>query len=71
VNLEDISQPNCFKFSMSSRGMRDSLCARRCAGTGCVTLAGLINALKSPARTREGENGFLRRGRIQHDQLRG
>ena len=47
VNLEDISQPNCFRVLDALR--------EDCAipvwhddaqGTGCVTLAGLINALK-------------------------
>ncbi|NCA82867.1 MAG: NADP-dependent malic enzyme [Opitutae bacterium] len=47
VNLEDISQPNCFR---ALDALRED-CAipvwhDDAQGTGCVTLAGLINALK-------------------------
>jgi malate dehydrogenase (oxaloacetate-decarboxylating) len=47
VNLEDISQPNCFKVLDV---LRDScqipVWHDDAQGTGCITLAGLINALK-------------------------
>lgn len=55
VNLEDISQPNCYRVLDTLR--------ERCEipvwhddaqGTGCVTLAGLLNALKVTGRTLEG-----------------
>jgi len=54
VNLEDISQPNCYRVLDALR--------ERCEipvwhddaqGTGCVTLAGLLNALKVTGRTLE------------------
>lgn len=47
VNLEDISQPNCFRVLDE---LRDScgipVWHDDAQGTGCVTLAGLLNALK-------------------------
>ena len=47
VNLEDISQPNCYRVL---DGLRESceipVWHDDAQGTGCVTLAGLINALK-------------------------
>lgn len=47
VNLEDISQPNCFRVL---DGLRDScdipVWHDDAQGTACVTLAGLINALE-------------------------
>ncbi len=47
VNLEDISQPNCFKVLDTLREECDiPVWHDDAQGTGCVTLAGLINALK-------------------------
>ncbi|MBU0956248.1 MAG: NADP-dependent malic enzyme [Spirochaetes bacterium] len=47
INLEDISQPNCFRVL---DGLRDSsdiaVWHDDAQGTACVTLAGLLNALK-------------------------
>jgi malate dehydrogenase (oxaloacetate-decarboxylating) len=47
VNLEDISQPNCFKVLDTLREQCDiPVWHDDAQGTGCVTLAGLLNALK-------------------------
>jgi malate dehydrogenase (oxaloacetate-decarboxylating) len=47
VNLEDISQPNCFRVLDVLRESCDiPVWHDDAQGTGCVTLAGLINALK-------------------------
>jgi malate dehydrogenase (oxaloacetate-decarboxylating) len=47
VNLEDISQPNCFEVLDTLRETCDiPVWHDDAQGTGCVTLAGLINALK-------------------------
>lgn len=47
VNLEDISQPNCFEVLDTLREACDiPVWHDDAQGTGCVTLAGLINALK-------------------------
>lgn len=47
VNLEDISQPNCFKVLDSLRDSCDiPVWHDDAQGTACVTLAGLLNALK-------------------------
>ena len=47
VNLEDISQPNCFRVLDQLRESCDiPVWHDDAQGTGCVTLAGLINALK-------------------------
>ncbi|MDP3178404.1 MAG: NADP-dependent malic enzyme [Spirochaetaceae bacterium] len=47
VNLEDISQPNCFKVLDELREECDiPVWHDDAQGTACVTLAGLINALK-------------------------
>jgi malate dehydrogenase (oxaloacetate-decarboxylating) len=47
VNLEDISQPNCFKVLDELREICDiPVWHDDAQGTACVTLAGLINALK-------------------------
>jgi malate dehydrogenase (oxaloacetate-decarboxylating) len=47
VNLEDISQPNCYKVLDTLRDACDiPVWHDDAQGTGCVTLAGLINALK-------------------------
>jgi malate dehydrogenase (oxaloacetate-decarboxylating) len=47
VNLEDISQPNCYKVLDTLREVCDiPVWHDDAQGTGCVTLAGLINALK-------------------------
>lgn len=47
VNLEDISQPNCFKVLDELREACDiPVWHDDAQGTACVTLAGLINALK-------------------------
>jgi malate dehydrogenase (oxaloacetate-decarboxylating) len=47
VNLEDISQPNCFKVLDVLREECDiPVWHDDAQGTACVTLAGLINALK-------------------------
>jgi len=47
VNLEDISQPNCFRVLDALREECDiPVWHDDAQGTGCVTLAGLLNALK-------------------------
>lgn len=47
VNLEDISQPNCFKVLDTLREACDiPVWHDDAQGTGCVTVAGLINALR-------------------------
>ncbi len=47
VNLEDISQPNCFRVLDELReGCDIPVWHDDAQGTGCVTLAGLLNALK-------------------------
>jgi malate dehydrogenase (oxaloacetate-decarboxylating) len=47
VNLEDISQPNCYQvLDTLRRECRIPVWHDDAQGTGCVTLAGLINALK-------------------------
>jgi len=47
VNLEDISQPNCYKVLDTLREECDiPVWHDDAQGTGCVTLAGLFNALK-------------------------
>ena len=47
VNLEDISQPNCFKVLDTLREECDiPVWHDDAQGTGCVTLAGLLNAVK-------------------------
>lgn len=47
VNLEDISQPNCFEVLDTLRDACDiPVWHDDAQGTGCVTLAGLVNALK-------------------------
>jgi malate dehydrogenase (oxaloacetate-decarboxylating) len=47
VNLEDISQPNCFKVLDTLRECCEiPVWHDDAQGTGCVTLAGLVNALK-------------------------
>jgi len=47
VNLEDISQPNCYKVLDTLRDECDiPVWHDDAQGTGCVTLAGLVNALK-------------------------
>ncbi|MDR0994427.1 MAG: NADP-dependent malic enzyme [Verrucomicrobiota bacterium] len=47
VNLEDISQPNCYRVLDDLRDSCDiPVWHDDAQGTGCVTLAGLLNALK-------------------------
>ncbi len=47
INLEDISQPNCYEVLDTLREECDiPVWHDDAQGTGCVTLAGLINALK-------------------------
>jgi malate dehydrogenase (oxaloacetate-decarboxylating) len=47
VNLEDISQPNCYKVLDTLRDACDiPVWHDDAQGTGCVTVAGLLNALK-------------------------
>lgn len=47
VNLEDISQPNCYKVLDKLREICDiPVWHDDAQGTGCVVLAGLLNALK-------------------------
>lgn len=47
VNLEDISQPNCFRVLDELRDSSDiAVWHDDAQGTACVTLAGLLNALK-------------------------
>ena len=47
INLEDISQPNCFKVLDELRDACDiPVWHDDAQGTACITLAGLINALK-------------------------
>jgi len=48
INLEDISQPNCFKVLDTLRDECDiPVWHDDAQGTACVTLAGLINSLKT------------------------
>lgn len=52
INLEDISQPNCFKVLDTLR--KETVIPvwhDDAQGTGCITLAGLINALKIVDKT--------------------
>jgi malate dehydrogenase (oxaloacetate-decarboxylating) len=52
VNLEDISQPNCFKVLDELRDSCDiPVWHDDAQGTACVTLAGLLNALKLASKT--------------------
>ncbi|MDR1894721.1 MAG: NADP-dependent malic enzyme [Spirochaetales bacterium] len=52
VNLEDISQPNCFRVLDELRESCDiPVWHDDAQGTACVTLAGLINALKLAGKT--------------------
>jgi malate dehydrogenase (oxaloacetate-decarboxylating) len=52
INLEDISQPNCYKVLDVLREECDiPVWHDDAQGTGCVTLAGLINALKVANKT--------------------
>jgi len=47
VNLEDISQPNCFKvLDVLRESCQIPVWHDDAQGTACITLAGLINALK-------------------------
>ncbi len=46
VNLEDISQPNCFKVLDDLQDCDIPVWHDDAQGTACVTLAGLLNALK-------------------------
>ncbi len=47
INLEDISQPNCYKvLDTLQKECNIPVWHDDAQGTGCVTLAGLINALK-------------------------
>ncbi len=46
VNLEDISQPNCFKVLDSLQDCGIPVWHDDAQGTACVTLAGMINAIK-------------------------
>lgn len=51
VNLEDISQPNCYRVLDALREQCDiPVWHDDAQGTACVTLAGLINALKLAAK---------------------
>jgi malate dehydrogenase (oxaloacetate-decarboxylating) len=55
INLEDISQPNCFKVLDELREVCDiPVWHDDAQGTACITLAGLLNALKL-ARKRLGD----------------
>jgi malate dehydrogenase (oxaloacetate-decarboxylating) len=55
VNLEDISQPNCYKVLDTLREACDiPVWHDDAQGTGCVTLAGLINALKIAGKKIDG-----------------
>jgi malate dehydrogenase (oxaloacetate-decarboxylating) len=52
VNLEDISQPNCYKVLDTLREECEiPVWHDDAQGTGCVTVAGLINALKVAGKT--------------------
>lgn len=54
INLEDISQPNCYKVLDVLREECDiPVWHDDAQGTACVTLAGLINALKIAGKTME------------------
>jgi malate dehydrogenase (oxaloacetate-decarboxylating) len=55
VNLEDISQPNCFRVLDELRDACDiPVWHDDAQGTACVTLAGLLNALKLAGKTLAG-----------------
>ncbi len=64
VNLEDISQPNCYKVLDTLRETCDiPVWHDDAQGTACVTLAGLINALKlADKRMDEAKMVFLGAG---------
>ncbi|MBN2811919.1 MAG: NADP-dependent malic enzyme, partial [Spirochaetales bacterium] len=52
VNLEDISQPDCFKVLDELREVCDiPVWHDDAQGTACITLAGLLNALKHAGKT--------------------
>ncbi len=52
VNLEDISQPDCFKVLDELREVCDiPVWHDDAQGTACITLAGLLNALKLAGKT--------------------
>ncbi|MBU0929196.1 MAG: NADP-dependent malic enzyme [Spirochaetes bacterium] len=52
INLEDISQPNCFRVLDELREACDiPVWHDDAQGTACVTLAGLLNALKLAGKT--------------------
>ena len=51
VNLEDIAQPNCYQVLDSLQDCGIPVWHDDAQGTACVTLAGLINALKVTGRT--------------------
>jgi malate dehydrogenase (oxaloacetate-decarboxylating) len=54
VNLEDISQPNCFRVLDELREACDiPVWHDDAQGTACVTLAGLINAIKLAGKDRK------------------
>jgi malate dehydrogenase (oxaloacetate-decarboxylating) len=62
VNLEDISQPNCFKVLDVLREACDiPVWHDDAQGTACVTLAGVINALKLAGK-KIGEASFVLNG---------
>ncbi len=68
VNLEDISQPNCYKVLDALREECDiPVWHDDAQGTGCVTLAGLINALRVvDKRSRTCGSSSTARG-VEHD----
>ena len=51
VNLEDISQPNCFKVLDELQDCGIPVWHDDAQGTACVTLAGMINAIKLAGKT--------------------
>jgi malate dehydrogenase (oxaloacetate-decarboxylating) len=54
VNLEDISQPNCYKvLDVLRESCEIPVWHDDAQGTGCVTLAGLLNALKVAGQSLE------------------
>jgi len=51
VNLEDIAQPNCFKVLDDLQDCGIPVWHDDAQGTACVTLAGMINAIKLAGKT--------------------
>ena len=70
INLEDISQPNCFKvLDVLREECSIPVWHDDAQGTACVTLAGLLNALKLTNRKIERYKNSTLRGSVLLTQL--